>query len=520
VILQHGIAALPSALFHYQGRLGLSAQQVWFISYVLSHKWDEDLPYPSLKKMARVTRMSLSQLQRIKNSLCQMGYLKVYPRFNEARGQQTNAYDFSALFDRLEALIMADPPPSNAIRAEGDPPDVAELAELDPSFVARYGRVITRHGVAAVPRAVFTHQAALGLTPQQVWFISYIFSFRWDTSLPYPSLRKMSAVTGYSSVQLHTIKASLVNMGYLQLIRRKDEHGGQDSNAYDFSGLLDAIKTLLQPEPHRVHPTPLAHQNGGEADEVGAQGEPGGAPLPRRRGRRVRAVAASPPAQAGQVGRAGRTGAPRPGSARLSGGDSAHLTRGVRAHFTDGDSVQFTEGGSTYLPAGGSEQLSGGDSAYLTGGDSMQLSFLVNQTDEGGRARTYQRGIARGLHKEEALHPETDHEDDSNRLSLDIDAAEDDMDDSRPTYSPYIAAVITDFSSELNDPTHIISNVTQALKLWRQSRLDEQTFTELMYEAKRRTRLGQGMQGSGGMSNKMAYFFAVLRSLVREAGER
>ena len=83
VILQNGIAAIPSALYHYQGRLGLSAQQVWFISYVLSHKWDEDLPYPSLKKMAKVTGFSLSQLQRIKNSLCEMGVLNVYPRFNE-----------------------------------------------------------------------------------------------------------------------------------------------------------------------------------------------------------------------------------------------------------------------------------------------------------------------------------------------------------------------------------------------------------------------------------------------------
>ena len=81
---------------------------------------------------------------------------------------------------------------------------------MDPSFVARYGRVITRRGVAAVPRAIFTHQAELTLTPQQVWFITYIFSFQWDTALPYPSIRKMSSITGYSSVQLHTIKAELV----------------------------------------------------------------------------------------------------------------------------------------------------------------------------------------------------------------------------------------------------------------------------------------------------------------------
>jgi DNA-binding transcriptional regulator YhcF (GntR family) len=236
VILQHGIAAIPSALYHYQGQLGLSAQQVWFVSYILSHKWDEDLPYPSLKKMARCVTLSLSQLQRIKNSLCQVGYLQVYPRFGQTRGQDTNAYDFSGLFDRLEEAIMQDSPAANAIRAEGESPDMAELAELDSSFVARYGRVITRHGVAAVPRAIFTHQAALNLTPQQVWFITYIFSFQWDTTLPFPSIRRMAAITGYSTVQMHNIKSELVEAGYLRLVRRKDDLGGQDTNAYDFSG--------------------------------------------------------------------------------------------------------------------------------------------------------------------------------------------------------------------------------------------------------------------------------------------
>ncbi|HET6313769.1 MAG TPA: hypothetical protein VFH60_08040, partial [Chloroflexia bacterium] len=167
LILQHGIAAIPSALYHYQGEMQLSAQQVWLVSYILSHKWDEDLPYPSLKKMARCTTLSLSQLQRIKNSLCDMGYLKVYPRFDEKQGQNTNAYDFSGLFDRLEELITGDAPVANEIRAESEGPDLGELNEVDPSFVARYGRVITRRGVAAVPRAVFTRQAALGLTPQQ-----------------------------------------------------------------------------------------------------------------------------------------------------------------------------------------------------------------------------------------------------------------------------------------------------------------------------------------------------------------
>src|SRR5437588_9361387 len=123
IILQHGIATVPSALLHYQGDLRLSAQQVWLISYILSHKWDEDLPYPSLKKMAKCSTLSLSQLQRIKSSLCQRGLLKVSPRWSDKSGQQTNSYDFATLFDKLEEMIVAEQPATNAIRAEGQPPD-------------------------------------------------------------------------------------------------------------------------------------------------------------------------------------------------------------------------------------------------------------------------------------------------------------------------------------------------------------------------------------------------------------
>ena len=50
--------------------------------------------------------------------------------------------------------------------------------------------------------------------------MTYIFSFQWDTALPYPSIRRMSLPTGYSTVQLHNIKSELVEIGYLRLVRR------------------------------------------------------------------------------------------------------------------------------------------------------------------------------------------------------------------------------------------------------------------------------------------------------------
>jgi hypothetical protein len=154
-------------------------------------------------------------------------------------------------------------------------------------------------------------------------------------------------------------------------------------------------------------------------------------------------------------------------------------------------------------------------STYLSDRDSARLAKPGKHARSGGTSSAYARGVARGLHEEETDKVETIDRDDSNHLStkkVDENAAEERI---SPPYSPYIAAVVTDFSDELNDSSHVVSNVTQALRLWQASGLREQAFTELLYEAKRLTRAYQGKQGVGTINNKMAYFFKTVRDLCR-----
>jgi hypothetical protein len=450
VILQHGIAPLPSALYHYQAALGLSAQQVWFVSYILAHKWDADLPYPSLKKMAARTGLSLRQLQRIKGSLCASGDLIVEERYQERGGQEANTYDFAALFARLESLLATAPTAFNPIQATEEGAK-AETVQGDNSFVARYGRVIARYGVAAVPWALFTHQAAFGLTPQQVWFIAYIFSFQWDTNLPYPSLRRMAEATGYSTVQLHTIKAELVEAGYLRLIHRRSADGGQDANAYDFSPLLETITGQLRSRNEDSLQPP---------------------PPPRP----------PPPAQ------------PRRGRRTIRQEDDSNLSRG----------------GDIELIRRDDKELTGGDDRGLSRGDGDYLPGAANRTAVDGMTSTYPGGVTHTYPYIESEHAEPSKKEDSNPGYLPALAA---INGDKPRYSPYIAAVVLDFSQELGDALHAPSNVTQALRLHAAKGGTEQAFVALLYEARRRTRLAQGRQGQGHIVNKMAYFFSVLQQL-------
>lgn len=72
-----------------------------------------------------------------------------------------------------------------------------------------------------------------------------------------------------------------------------------------------------------------------------------------------------------------------------------------------------------------------------------------------------------------------------------------------------------DYSRELGDETHQTANTTQALRLWRNSGLDENAFVAQLQEARRLTRLYQGRQGLGTIENKMAYFFITLRQALQ-----
>ena len=79
-ILAGGIAAIPTSLYHYQAELGLVPQEVWFVCYILAHRWTDALPYPSLRQMSRRSGISTQMLHRYKQSLDQKGYLATIPR--------------------------------------------------------------------------------------------------------------------------------------------------------------------------------------------------------------------------------------------------------------------------------------------------------------------------------------------------------------------------------------------------------------------------------------------------------
>lgn len=138
-------------------------------------------------------------------------------------------------------------------------PSASSRSQPDHSFLERFGPTLLQGGITPIPSTLYRYQGALGLTAQEVWFVSYILMYRWDDALPYPSLIRMAADTGMSRRNLQRIKDSLVAKRVLVLIPRHTPEGRQDSNAYDFRPLFAQLEWCIREwgpkAEYRPHPT-------------------------------------------------------------------------------------------------------------------------------------------------------------------------------------------------------------------------------------------------------------------------
>jgi hypothetical protein len=84
--------------------------------------------------------------------------------------------------------------------------------------------------------------------------------------------------------------------------------------------------------------------------------------------------------------------------------------------------------------------------------------------------------------------------------------------------------MLTQWTDELHDSSeHVRSNISQAARLWHESGVSEDTFRSLLYEARQRTKqagnvekMADGDEGKLGFRNRMPYFFACLKKVIRE----
>jgi len=344
----------------------------------------------------------------------------------------------------------------------------------DHSFLARYGSIIAKGGIAAIPSALYRYQGELKLKPQIVWFISAILTHKWDADMPSPSLRKMAGDTGVSRQQLHNYKTELENEGWLAVINRDTYVGGKDSNYYDFTALFAKLEELL------IRDAKQRQEGNGEA-EIGEENTPTPYVNPSLH-THVNPIFHTPdnPSLHGYV----NAGLPLIESV-LEEADKEINISNIRRRSHADFSVDNSETQSlTPSRTGSSEQ---GSAAPKTS-DTISVG-----EDDTGSATVKQWGmeaIGEILKKKKGRPTKQEGEE-----------------------RAMILAFISDFAREFEDQAQLKSSVSRAFNIYRESGLSPVIFQDRMYQARIRTKERRAaIKGS-----RMAYFFACLE---QEAGLR
>jgi hypothetical protein len=100
---------VPYALYKYQGTLGLEIADIWLLTWLCMHTWDERDTFPSINAMTRYTDKSRSYIQRIARRLEKKCLITIKERWLENGARLSNFYDISPLISILEKQIKGDP---------------------------------------------------------------------------------------------------------------------------------------------------------------------------------------------------------------------------------------------------------------------------------------------------------------------------------------------------------------------------------------------------------------------------
>lgn len=113
----------------------------------------------------------------------------------------------------------------------------------------KWGKAAIKAGFSVIPNMLFIKQHALGLDCIDLVIILQIAKHWWrQDEAPYPSQVQLAKTM---NVDLATVKRHLARLrrdGFLDWKGRKNDSGGQASNAYDLSGLVAKVENFAREE--------------------------------------------------------------------------------------------------------------------------------------------------------------------------------------------------------------------------------------------------------------------------------
>lgn len=108
-----------------------------------------------------------------------------------------------------------------------------------------WGNKVADHGYVGVPHVMLAMQSRMGLNPTQTLVLLQLLDYwRRRNSLPFPSIGMLAMRIGLKERQLRRVLRELEDAGFVTRSRRTLLRGGQTSNYFDLTGLVEKVQAL------------------------------------------------------------------------------------------------------------------------------------------------------------------------------------------------------------------------------------------------------------------------------------
>jgi predicted transcriptional regulator len=120
--------------------------------------------------------------------------------------------------------------------------EASNLKPQNQQLSKRWGAVVNE-GWTAIPNILIERQQALQLKPTEMNIILVLLKYWWEEGKsPYPSKQTIGELINRDATTVRKSLKRLEELGYVKRGSRYHEKGGQTSNEYDLSGLVDKLK--------------------------------------------------------------------------------------------------------------------------------------------------------------------------------------------------------------------------------------------------------------------------------------
>lgn len=107
----------------------------------------------------------------------------------------------------------------------------------------RWGKNVIKAGYTMVPSIILRAQARLHINAVELAVLLHLLDHWWDNSeMPFPSKKRIAERLDVSTKTVQRAAAKLEAEGLVRRVKRSNGQGGQGSNHYDLSPLIEKIR--------------------------------------------------------------------------------------------------------------------------------------------------------------------------------------------------------------------------------------------------------------------------------------